>query len=119
MLFVLASIERGLHWLHSAPHTAATWARAESQVEQFLDELHGEGAFAGSQPEDSYFVVCDERVNSAQAVSEGKSQLLFGIATAKPGVFHAWMIAYQGGVSRVRTVAVNPRAASRRERGSQ
>ncbi len=118
-LFVLASIERGLRWLSSAPHAAATWARAESQVKQFLEELHAEGAFAGGQPEDSYFVICDERVNRAEAVSEGKSQLLFGIATAKPAVFRAWLITYQGGVGRARAVAVNPLAASRRERAGQ
>jgi uncharacterized protein len=115
-LFVLASIERGLRWLASAPHTAATWARAESQVEQFLEELHGEGAFAGSQPEDSYFAICDERVNRAEALSEGKTQLLFGIATAKPAVFHAWVLSYQGGISRARAVAVNPLAAPRTPR---
>jgi uncharacterized protein len=114
-LFVLASIERGLGWLRSAARGAATWARAQSQVEQFLEELHREGSFAGSQPEDSYFVICDERVNRAEAIAEGKTQLLFGIATAKPGVFHAWMITFQAGTSRARAVAVNPLAASPRE----
>ncbi len=113
-LFVLASIERGLRWLNSAPRDAATWACAQSEVERFLEDLHREGAFAGIEPEDSYFVICDERLNRTETIAEGKASLLFGIATAKPGVFHEWMITYQGGAGRARAVAVNHLAASRR-----
>jgi uncharacterized protein len=112
-LFVLASIERGTHWLCSATSNPATWARAQAEVEHFLEELDREGAFAGSRPEESYLVICDERVNRAETVAEGKTHLLFGIATAKPGVFHTWMIAYHRGVSRARAVAVNPLATAR------
>jgi uncharacterized protein len=111
-LFVLASIERGVRWLSSAPSNAATWARAAAEVRRFLDELDREGAFAGGRPEESYFVICDERVNRAETLAEGKTQLLFGIATAKPGAFHAWMITCHAGTSRVRPVAVNRLAAS-------
>jgi uncharacterized protein len=111
-LFILASIERGVGWLASAPSNPQTWARAEAEVAQFLDELHLEGAFAGGRPEDSYFVICDERVNRAETVAEGKNQLLFGIATGRPGAFHAWMVTCQAGASRVRAVAVNRLAAT-------
>jgi uncharacterized protein len=111
-LFVLASIERGTRWLCSAASNPENWARAQAQVEHFLEELDREGAFAGSRPEESYLVICDERVNRAETVAEGKTHLLFGIATAKPGVFHAWMIAYARGASRARPVAVNPLATA-------
>jgi uncharacterized protein len=112
-LFVLASIERGTRWLCSAASNPVTWARAQAEVEQFLEDLDREGAFAGGRSEESYLVICDERVNRAEAVQEGKTHLLFGIATAKPGVFHAWMITYEPGASRVRPVAVNPLATAR------
>jgi len=111
-LFVLASLSRGMRWLTAAPSNPATWRRAEAEVEQFLAELDREGAFAGGRPEDSYFVICDERVNRAEAVAAGRIHLLFGIATARPGAFHAWMMTYEGGASRVRAVAVNRLAAS-------
>jgi uncharacterized protein len=112
-LFVLASIERGTHWLCSVASNPVNWARAQAEVEHFLDGLDREGAFAGSRSEESYLVICDERVNRAETVAQGKTHLLFGIATAKPGVFHAWMIAYQQGASRARPVAVNPLATLR------
>jgi hypothetical protein len=112
-LFVVSSIERGARWLLEAPSKPHVWARAQAQVEQFLDGLAREGAFAGSQPQDSYFVICDERVNRRDTVEEGKTHVLFGIATARPAEFHAWLITYQGGASRSRPVAVNRLATSR------
>ncbi len=112
-LFVLASIEHGARWLLTAPSKPHVWAEAQVEVERFLEELSRDGAFAGSRPEDSYFVICDERVNRRETVAEGKIHLLFGIATARPAEFHAWLITYQGGSSRSRPVAVNRLATSR------
>ncbi len=112
-LFVVASIERGARWLLTAPNKPHVWAQAQAEVERFLEELSREGAFAGSQPQDSYFVICDERVNRRETVAEGKTHLLFGIATSRPAEFHAWLITYQGGCSRARPVAVNRLATSR------
>ena len=106
-LFVVRSIERGARWLLTAPNEPATWQRAQAQVERFLGELDAEGAFAGSEPKDSYFVICDERVNRRETIAEGKVHLLFGIAAVRPAEFHAWLITYQDHASRARTVAVN------------
>lgn len=106
-LFVVRSIEQGTQWLLAAPNEPQSWQRAQAQVEQFLDELDREGAFAGSEPKDSYFVICDERINRPETIAEGKLHLLFGIAAVKPAEFHAWLITYQDHASRVRTVAVN------------
>ena len=48
------------------------WRRAQAQVEAFLDSLDRQGAFAGAEPDESYFVICDERVNEPRTVAEGK-----------------------------------------------
>jgi hypothetical protein len=54
-------------------------------------------------PEESYFVICDERVNEPRTIAEGKVKLLFGIAITKPGDFHAWLVTHQpGGASTCR-----------------
>lgn len=111
-LFVVRSIERGTRWLLAAPNEPASWRRAQAQVEEFLDELDREGAFAGSEAKDSYFVICDERVNRPETLSEGKVHLLFGIAAVRPAQFRAWLVTYQAGASRVRPVAVNRLATS-------
>jgi hypothetical protein len=102
-LFITASIERGTRWLMFEQNAEAAWTRAQAQVEVFLEALDALGAFAGSVPEESYFVICDERVNEPHTVAEGKVKLLFGIAITKPGDFHAWLVTHQpGGVSTCR-----------------
>ncbi|HUN27095.1 MAG TPA: hypothetical protein VMU67_12380 [Steroidobacteraceae bacterium] len=111
-LFAVSSIEQGSRWLLTAPSTPPTWERARRQVADFLGELDRAGAFAGGRAEESYFVICDERVNRPESVGDGKINLLFGIATARPATFHTWMITYHGGASRVRSVAVNRLATS-------
>jgi phage tail sheath protein FI len=99
-LFITASIERGTRWLVFEQNAAPAWARAQAQVEAFLEGLDAQGAFAGSMPEESYFVICDERVNEPRTVAEGKVKLLFGIAITKPGDFQAWLLTHEpGGVS--------------------
>jgi Bacteriophage tail sheath protein len=112
-MYIVASIERGMRWLACAENGPPTWSRAQCEVERFLDGLHREGAFAGSRPQDSYFAVCDERVNRLDTVAAGKIHLLFGIATARPADFHAWLLTYQGAVTRVRPAAVNRLETSR------
>ncbi|MBX5463504.1 MAG: phage tail sheath family protein [Steroidobacteraceae bacterium] len=101
-LFVTASIERGTRWLLFEPNAEPAWARAREQVTTFLDELDQQGAFAGSMPEESYFVICDERVNPPETVAEGKVKLLFGIAITRPGDFHAWLITHHASGSTCR-----------------
>jgi phage tail sheath protein FI len=93
-LFVTASIERGTRWMLFDKSGDPTWDRARQQVETFLESLDQQGAFAGSNPEESYFVICDERVNPPRVVAEGKVKVLFGIAITKPSDFHAWIITH-------------------------
>ncbi len=94
---------------------AAAWKRAREQVDMFLESLDAQGAFAGSMPEESYFVICDERVNEPRTIAEGKVKLLFGIAITKPGDFQAWLITHQpGGASTCRPSHPNRLATSGR-----
>jgi phage tail sheath protein FI len=88
------------------------WKRAQLQVDAFLDALDKDGAFAGGSPHESYFVICDERVNRPETIAEGKVNLLFGFATIKPGDFHTCMVTHKPSGSRVRPVAVNRLATS-------
>ena len=114
-LFVTASVERGTRWLMFEQNVPATWKRVQEQVGAFLEALDTQGAFAGSVPEESYFVICDERVNEPRTIAEGKVKLLFGIAITKPGDFHAWLITHQpGGASTCRPSHPNRLATSGR-----
>jgi Bacteriophage tail sheath protein len=112
-LFVAASIEQGTRWVLLEHNGSATWERARAQVESFLAALAAQGAFAGADAEETYFVIADERVNRPQTLAEGKFNLLFGFATSKPGEFDTWLVTHRAGASRVRPVSVNRSATSR------
>jgi phage tail sheath protein FI len=111
-LFIMSSIERGTRWLSMMQNGPEAWKRAQLQVDAFLDALDKDGAFAGGSPHESYFVICDERVNRPESIAEGKVNLLFGFATIKPGDFHTCMVTHKPSGSRVRPVAVNRLATS-------
>jgi phage tail sheath protein FI len=113
-LFVTASIERGTRWLLFEKNAEDAWQRARAQVESFLEDLDQQGAFAGSMAEESYFVICDERVNQPRTIAEGKIKLLFGIAITKPSDFHAWIVTHQAGSSTCRPSWPNRQATSGR-----
>jgi phage tail sheath protein FI len=106
-LFVAASVEQGTRWVLLEHNGPATWARAQAQVEAFLDDLAAQGAFAGAAADETHFVIADERVNRPQTLAEGKFNLLFGFATSKPGAFDTWLVTQRAGASRVRPVSVN------------
>ena len=112
-LFIAASIEQGTRWVLLEHNGPPTWERAQAQVEAFLDELAAEGAFAGAAPDESHFVIADERVNRPSTLAEGKFNLLFGFATSKPGAFDTWLVTHRAGASRVRPVSVNRSATSK------
>lgn len=112
-LFAASSVARGTRWMLLERNGPATWSRARSQVGAFLEILAEQGAFAGATLEDSYFVICDERVNRAETIAEGRINLLFGFASARPGEFDAWLVSHHATESRARPVSVNRLATSR------
>ncbi|HLJ36827.1 MAG TPA: hypothetical protein VKT54_00300 [Steroidobacteraceae bacterium] len=113
-LYIAASIEKGTRWVLLEQNIPATRERVGKYAEEFLHALAERGAFAGAKVDDSYFVICDERVNGAQAVAEGKFNLLFGFATTRAGEFDTWLVTHRAGKSRVRPVSVNRSATSQK-----
>jgi hypothetical protein len=112
-LFIAASIEQGTRWVALEHNGPATWEKAQAMAERFLDALAEQGAFIGKTPDESHFVIGDERVNRPALVAEGKFNLLYGFATSKPGEFDTWLVTHQAGASRVRPVSVNRATTSR------
>jgi hypothetical protein len=106
-LFVMTCIERGTRWMLLERKSPSTWLMVKAQVEAFLDSLYAEGAFAGRTGELSYFVVCDERINTEDTMRAGKVNIAFGFAASKPGEYHAFLVTHQPGGSRARPITVN------------
>jgi hypothetical protein len=86
---------------------ADQWQRAQAQVEAFLAGLAASGAFAGRDAEDSYFVICDRRLNPPEAVAQGRSCLLFGFSVWRGGEFQTSLVTHERSGSTVRGVTIN------------
>jgi hypothetical protein len=111
-LFIMNSVLDGTRWVLFERNRPWLWERARAQVEQFLDALEREGAFVGRSAAESWFVICDERLNEAADQAHNRFRLLFGFAGARPGEFHAFLLTHQPGASGVRPVSVNRLATS-------
>jgi hypothetical protein len=112
-LFVASSIEQGTRWVLLEPNIPVTWEKARAHTDSFLQSLAAQGAFVGDSPDESHFVIADDRVNREQTIAEGKFNLLYGFANSKAGEFDTWLVTHHAGASRVRPVAVNRSATSR------
>ncbi|MCC7461177.1 MAG: phage tail sheath family protein [Gammaproteobacteria bacterium] len=111
-LFITTSLLDGTRWVLFERNRPWLWARARAQVGEFLGGLEREGAFVGRSTAESFFVICDERLNDATDQARNRFRLLFGFAGARPGEFHAFLLTHQPGASRVRPVSVNRLATS-------
>jgi hypothetical protein len=105
-LFMLSSIEQGTRWVVAAP-AAEIAERLTAQVRAFFAALHESGAFGARRPEDSYFAICDERINNSQAIALGEIQFVIGFAASREHEFHCFRISHGTAGSKVRPVSLN------------
>jgi len=114
-LFIMRSIERGTRWTIFERQGPALWQQLRTQVTAFFEALAVEGAFAGRTARQSYFVICDGRLNEGldgqlpEAVpsSAARQLLLFGFAATRPGEFQTCLVTHRPDGSTVRPVSVN------------
>ena len=106
-LCVAQSILEGTRWMLLAHNGERTWRRARAQAESFLECFANEGAFLPASGEQSFFVVCDGRLNDVKALAEGRIGLLFAYAALRPGDYHGFLVTHSAGSSQVRSATVN------------
>ncbi len=111
---VVASVVHGTRWALLEPAGDGLWQRLRAQVEAFLESFAQHGVLVGDRAEDSYFVICDQRLNAAP----GELHVLFGFAPVRPAGFLAYLVTHRAGGSSVRAVSVN-RVATHRRRGEE
>ncbi len=110
-LDLCASIEQGTRWVSLEGNTARTRERVARQVEDFLREQAAAGAFAGTERNRHYFVLCDERLNGAAEQAHGVFRLLFGYQSAQGATRHTWLVEHRPAASSTRPVSLNQLAA--------
>jgi hypothetical protein len=106
-LFILNCVERGTRWVVLArPHLDVA-ELAALQVRRFFERLHAAGAFADRPLEESFFVICDGRLNSEQSATSSDFQLLIGFAAARRREFHSFRISHSASGSRIVPASLN------------
>jgi phage tail sheath protein FI len=87
VIFIEASIDRGLQWVVFEPNAEPLWARVRRTISDFLTTVWRNGALEGTSPEEAYFVRCDRSTMTQTDIDLGKLIALVGIAPVKPAEF--------------------------------
>ena len=87
MSMVEKALDIALQWVVFEPNDVLTRARVTLSVTNFLLSLHERGMFAGSIPDESFYVSCDDTNNPARERDLGHLLVEIGIAPAVPFEF--------------------------------
>jgi hypothetical protein len=87
IIFIEASIDRGLQWVVFEPNADPLWARVRRAISNFLTLLWRNGALEGTRPEEAYFVKCDRTTMTQTDIDQGRLICLVGVAPVKPAEF--------------------------------
>jgi hypothetical protein len=87
LIFIEASIDRGLQWVVFEPNAEPLWARVKRSITNFLTLVWRNGALEGTKPEEAFFVKCDRTTMTQTDIDEGRLICLVGVAPVKPAEF--------------------------------
>ncbi|MCP4304293.1 MAG: phage tail sheath family protein, partial [bacterium] len=87
LLFIEASIERGLQWVVFEPNSEPLWARVRRTVSNFLTLVWRNGALEGTRVEEAFFVKCDRTTMTQTDIDTGQLICVVGVAPVKPAEF--------------------------------
>jgi phage tail sheath protein FI len=86
-LYIESSLYDGTQWVVFEPNDETLWGQVRLNVGTFMQGLFLEGAFAGTTPQQAYFVKCDGENNPASSVAQGIVNILVGFAPVYPAEF--------------------------------
>jgi len=86
-LFLESSLYDGTQWVVFEPNDATLWGQIRLNVGQFMQSLFLQGAFAGTTPQQAYFVKCDGENNPPASIALGIVNILVGFAPLYPAEF--------------------------------
>lgn len=86
-LYISESLDRGLPWVVFEPNDETLWQRVRITIGGFLLALFRDGAFAGSSPDEGFFVRCDRTTMTQSDIDRGLLVCVIGIAPLRPVEF--------------------------------
>jgi phage tail sheath protein FI len=87
LIFIEASIDRGLQWVVFEPNAEPLWARVRRSIANFLTLVWRNGGLEGAKVEEAYFVKCDRTTMTQTDIDSGRLICLVGVAPVKPAEF--------------------------------
>jgi len=87
LIFIEASIDRGLQWVVFEPNAEPLWARVRRSISNFLTGVWRDGALEGTKVEEAFFVKCDRTTMTQADIDNGRLIVLIGVAPVKPAEF--------------------------------
>jgi len=86
-MFIESSLYQGTQWVVFEPNAEPLWGQIRLSVGTFLQGLFLQGAFAGSTPQQAYFVKCDGDNNPDASIALGIVNITIGFAPLYPAEF--------------------------------
>jgi phage tail sheath protein FI len=91
-------VRRTLNYIESAlvasmqqyvfdPNSSSLWGRIIATCNSLLSSMYAAGAFPGGTPAQSYYVICDDTINTPQTIASGVTNVVAGVALAVPSEF--------------------------------
>ena len=77
------------------PNNSKLWTKVQTTVQSYLQGLFEQGAFAGDEASEAYYVKCDEELNSESVRNQGKLICEIGYAANKPAEFIVFRISHE------------------------
>jgi len=96
-LYIEQSIEQGLKWTVFEPNDETLWKTIRLSVDSFLQGLFHEGAFPGSNQDESYYVRVDSSTTTQRDIERGVVNLIVGIAPVMPAEYVIFTFELQAG----------------------
>lgn len=87
LIFIEASIDRGLQWVVFEPNADSLWARVRRAITNFLTLVWRNGALEGTKVDEAFFVKCDRTTMTQTDIDQGRLICLVGVAPVKPAEF--------------------------------
>jgi len=86
-LFIESSLYAGTQWAVFEPNAEPLWGQVRLSIGTFLQGLFLQGAFAGTTPQQAYFVKCDDENNTEATTALGILNVTVGFAPLYPAEF--------------------------------
>ncbi|MCG5212164.1 phage tail sheath subtilisin-like domain-containing protein [Streptosporangium soli] len=93
MNYLRESIDEGSQFAVFEPNSNPLWQKINRSVTAFLTRVWRDGALFGLQPEQAFYVRCDESTNPPETRDIGQVIIEIGVAPVKPAEFVVFRIA--------------------------